>query len=146
MIEFKALHNLDLVNDSIVAKQILPDFAAFTNDYLTFARSNGTTKKYTVVDNTTQVINCLTQIIQLSIFADVEDDALRNQLAALSLSIANRLLRAEKDAQDRIVHMNKFIKKGSLIQAIVRDGVVPDSYLYIIAKVEHSEWFDGESL
>ena len=42
--------------------------------------------------------------------------------------------------------MNTFIKKGSLVQALVEDEQEDDRYLYIIAKVEHSEWFDGESL
>lgn len=146
MITYKALHNIDLTSDSIVAKQIPPDFASFTNDYLLFARNNGSTKTYTAIDQTTQVINCVLQLVNIAVFTETINQTIEEQLGSLSFSIANRLLRAEKDAQVQIAPMNKYIKKGSLIQAIVSDGEVPDSYLYIIAKVEHSEWIDGDSL
>lgn len=146
MITYKALHNIDLTSDSIVAKQIPPDFASFTNDYLLFARNNGSTKTYTAIDHTTQVINCVLQLVNLVVFSDAVTQAIVEQLESLSFSIANRLLRSEKDAQAIIAPMNKFIKKGSLIQAIVSDDNELDSYLYIVAKVEHSEWIDGDSL
>jgi len=50
MLEFRALHNIDLSQNHIISKEIPDDFAAFTNDYLKYARDNEVTKKYSVID------------------------------------------------------------------------------------------------
>jgi hypothetical protein len=65
-------------------------------------------------------------------------------LDSYSHSIADKLLREEQQAQERIAPTGKQIKKGSLIQALIKTD--SDEFMYIIAKVEHSEWYDGESL
>jgi hypothetical protein len=55
--------------------------------------------------------------------------------------IANRLLRKEIEAQGRIGQMDTDVQKGSLIQALLFDET-DDSYTYLLAKVEHSDWVD----
>lgn len=146
MLAFRALHNIDLTRNLVASKQIPPDFAAFTNDYLAFARENETSKRYTAVDTNTQVLSCVCQILQIALSNEEPTDHTRTALEELAKSIAMRLFRTEIDAQEKIAHMNKFIKKGSLVQALVMDDTDDNVYLYIVAKVEHSEWFDGESL
>ena len=47
-------------------------------------------------------------------------------------------------AQAKIYPTGYKVKKGSLVQAIVQKS--EDEYEYILAKVEHSEWYDGISL
>ncbi|MCR5220684.1 MAG: nucleoid-associated protein [bacterium] len=59
-------------------------------------------------------------------------------------NIANRLLRQETVTQGSIERMNVSVKKGSLIQAILRDDA--DSFMYLIAKVQHSEFVDDADL
>jgi len=44
MLEFRALHNIDLSQNHIISKEIPDDFAAFTNDYLKYARDNEVTR------------------------------------------------------------------------------------------------------
>lgn len=58
-------------------------------------------------------------------------------------NIAKALLKAETKAQERIIKMNKEIKKGSLIQAILKseeEGCI----FYIISKVEHISILDKD--
>ena len=40
--------------------------------------------------------------------------------------------------------MGSSVKKGSLIQALVQNS--SDELLYVVAKVEHSKWYDGNDL
>ena len=62
----------------------------------------------------------------------------------LSDKIALKLLESEKLAQAKIYPTGSKVKRGSLVQALVQNS--DDEYEYILAKVEHSEWYDGTSL
>jgi len=146
MLEFRALHNIDLSQNHIISKEIPDDFAAFTNDYLKYARDNEVTKKYSVIDPNTQVFSCIWHILELAyenseITADIEE-----QMANYAKSIAMRLIKSEFEAQEKVAQMGTRIKKGSLIQALIEDNTQVDHYFYIVAKVEHSEFFEGDSL
>lgn len=57
-------------------------------------------------------------------------------------SIALKFLDVEKAVQERIGQMTD-VQKGSIVQALLLDD---DGYKYVVAKVEHSEWYDGETL
>lgn len=146
MLVFRSLHNIDLASNTVTNKQIPNDFASFTNDYLRFARENSNTKRYAVVDVNTQVVSCIRQIVQSILKVQVSEEENQREMELLARSIVERLLRSEIAAQEKIEQMNKYIKKGSLLQALIRDNNDNSSYTYIIAKVEHSEWFDGDSL
>lgn len=43
--------------------------------------------------------------------------------------------------QERVGHLTT-VQKGSIVQALIEDN---GKYKYVIAKVEHSEWIDGET-
>lgn len=54
-------------------------------------------------------------------------------------SIAERLVRNEREAQARIGHMNISVQKGSLIFALFEDN---GNRKCILAKIEHTGFFD----
>lgn len=54
--------------------------------------------------------------------------------------IAKRLLLKEVEAQEKIAQTSTNVQKGSLIQALLLDD--ENNYVYLLAKVEHTEWVD----
>ncbi len=139
---YSSLHNLDLNQDEPVRKDIPSDFESFMQSYIEFATSsNDTSREYTVRDKNRTVVSCLSDL-----FGDVlkQGDVITDPSVSDSMSdsIALKLLDSEKTAQERVQGMST-IQKGSIVQALIKDG---DSYTYVIAKVEHKEWFEGETL
>lgn len=55
--------------------------------------------------------------------------------------MAESLLRTEKEAYSRVGNMDINCKKSSLIQILIFDES-KDTYLYLLAKVEHSVFID----
>ena len=141
---FKSFHNIDVTNAQYVRKELPEDFNAFVIDYISFATQNENVKAYNVVDENVTVINCISKIIEGTYSVPERTEDVLETLLEYSDSIANKLLKEESQAQIKISVMGKYIKKGSLIQALVKDDL-GDTF-YIIAKVEHSEWYDGDSL
>ena len=139
---YSSLHNLDLHQDEPVRKSIPSDFGSFIQSYIGFATSsNDTSREYAVRDKNRTVVSCLTDL-----FSDVlkQGDVVADLAVPdmMSDSIALKLLDSEKNAQERVQGMST-IQKGSIVQALIKEG---DAYSYVIAKVEHKEWFEGESL
>lgn len=144
MIIYKSFHNIDVGNNMLIRKEMPEDFNVFVNEYIRFATRNDSTKLYTIHDNNTTVVNCINEIITIAHGSDTLSEEQQSELDGYSHSIADKLIREEQLAQERIAATGKQIKKGSLIQAFIKTDA--DEYMYIIAKVEHSEWYDGESL
>lgn len=144
MIIYKSFHNINVLNGTLIKKNMPEDFDSFVNSYIAFAIRNGNNKEYNVTDPNSTVIHCISSIAAGTINCPEisEDDMM--ELDSFSHSIATKLLCEEQQAQMRIAAMGKQIKLGSLIQALIRRD--NGEYMYIIAKVEHSEWYDGESL
>lgn len=143
MILYRSFHNLNLDSEQIDRKVIPTDFDEFIKDYITFAMNNGSTKLYSVHDNNTTVVSCIRSIAVARLSVDEIDDEMKTVLDSYSESIADKLLREEMSAQGKIYGTGKKVKKGSLVQALILEN---DSYLYVIAKVEHQGWYDGDSL
>ena len=137
-----SLHNLDLGKDDPVRKEIPSDFNSYIAEYVNFATTeNKTSRMYSVPDHNTTVMHCV---------ADLAADIIRqgNMVAdeilplELSNSIARKPFVIEQTTQERMEHLTK-LQRGSIVQALIlEDG----EYQFIIAKVEHSEWYDGETL
>lgn len=144
MIIYKSFHNIDVGNGVLARKEMPEDFNTFVSEYIKFATQNDSIKLYTIHDNNTTVVNCINGITTITISPVELSEEQETDLDSYSHSIADKLLREEQQAQERIAPTGKQIKKGSLIQAFIKTDL--DEYLYIIAKVEHSEWYDGESL
>lgn len=62
-----------------------------------------------------------------------------------SLDIAKRLLKVEMKVEDRLNHMSH-VKKGCLIQALMRFNDEPSKYRYLLAKVENKKFVDASDL
>ncbi len=139
---YSSLHNLDMNQDNPIRKQIPSDFGSFMQSYIEFATSsNDTSREYTVRDKNRTVVSCLSELFRdvlkqggVITESDFPD--------SMSDSIALKLLDAEKEAQERVQGMST-IQKGSIVQTLIKDE---DTYSYVIAKVEHKEWFEGETL
>ena len=144
MIYYRSLHNVDVATNQIGRKVIPADFNSFIEEYIRFAtEENKSTKDYKVCDPNTTVVHCVDSIISQCEgreWLDL-DTAVLDSYAD---SIANKLLREEINAQEIVANLGIEIKRGSLVQALI--GTNRDNIRYIIAKVEHSEWYDGESL
>lgn len=144
MIIYKSFHNIDVGSGELTRKKMPEDFNVFVNEYIRFATRNDSIKLYGLHDDNTTVVNCINGIVSIGLSVAMLSEDQRSDLDAYSHSIADKLLREEQLAQERITAMGTQIKKGSLIQAFIKTDA--DEYMYIIAKVEHSEWYDGESL
>ena len=128
-IVFKSFHTIDIENLICERKEIPDGFNDFIKEYIGFANHNEHNKKF-VADSGT-VVESIKQMMR------------NEQYDALSDVIADALLEAERIAQGKIYQMGTSVKKGSLIQALLEnDG----EYQYVIAKVEHTQWVDGECL
>lgn len=139
---YRSLHNLDLSMDNPIQKEIPLDFDSYIAEYIHFATSeNKASKMYFVPDHNTTVMHCVADltvdVIQQGNMAADETLPLE-----LSNSIARKLFATEQAAQERVEHLTK-LQRGSIVQALIlEDG----DYQFIIAKVEHSEWYNGETL
>ena len=143
MILFKGIHNVDVAAKTITHKVIPDDFNSFIIEYVNYATRNDIIKNYVIHDIQTQVVRCITEIVSAFVLLPERTEEVMEHIESCANSIADKLLREESIAQDRIAQMGKQIKKGSLVQSLI-SADQEDEYFYIVAKVEHSEWYDGE--
>lgn len=139
---YRSLHNLDLGKDDPVQKEIPSDFNSYIAEYIKFATTeNKTSRMYSVPDHNTTVMHCVADLVANVVHQGntVADETMPLEL---SNSIARKLFAVEKATQARMEHFTK-LQRGSLVQTLImEDG----EYQFVIAKVEHSEWYDGETL
>lgn len=139
---YSSLHNLDMNQDTPVRKEIPADFNSYMDAYIRFATTeNGSSREYNPIDANRTVLRCISGIFtdvlhQGEVVTETED------LDEFTNSIALKLLDVEKAVQERIAQLTD-VQKGSIVQALLADD---DGYKYVVAKVEHSEWYDGETL
>lgn len=130
---FTSFYLLDLENKQVQKKNITEDFQSFIEEYIEYAQMNEKNKAYTIRNTSTSVVSSI-QTIVLN----------QEQWEDKSKEIAKKLLEAEELAQAKIYRMGSNVKKGSLIQALIEKNT--DEYEYVIAKIEHSSWIDGQDL
>lgn len=130
---FTSFYLLDLENKQVQKKNITEDFQSFIEEYIEYAQMNEKNKAYTIRNTSTSVVSSIQTIVLNQ--AQWEDK---------SKEIAKKLLEAEELAQAKIYRMGSNVKKGSLIQALIEKNT--DEYEYVIAKIEHSSWIDGQDL
>lgn len=144
MILYKSFHNINVNANTFHTKQMPEDFNEFVDGYIAFAIRNNSNKSYNITDPNTTVIHCITSVLQEAVLNPTPTEDQKQRMDQFSNSIANKLLREEVEVQKKISVMGTQVKLGSLLQALIKTDA--GEYLYIIAKVEHSEWYDGESL
>lgn len=145
---YSSLHNMDLNSENPVNKEIPEDFDSYMESYIRFAAAeNPSSREYTEIDHNYTVVNCITQIFSLAKdgyerpTVQLREEDIEDEVLPLLTSIARKLLQTEKSVQERIGHLTN-VQKGSIVQALIEDE---GDYKFVIAKVEHSEWIDGET-
>lgn len=138
---YSSLHNLNMDLDDPIRKDIPEDFDSYMSSYIEFATTeNNASRNYLVRDKNRTVLNCISDL-----FLDVirQGDMITNPEVPdqKANSIALKLLDTEKNAQEKVRGVST-IQKGSIIQALIKNS---GEYSYVIAKVEHTEWIDGET-
>ncbi len=139
---YRSLHNLNLSIEDPVRKEIPSDFNSYIAEYIQFAAAeNKISRMYSVPDQNTTVMHCIADLSAAVIWQgnSVSDETV---LLELSDSIARKLLSVERAVQRRMGHITN-VQRGSIVQALILEE---GEYRFVIAKVEHSEWYDGENL
>lgn len=129
----KSIRIIDYTTQSILTRETPDSFNDYVIELISHINSNENVRNYKTRSNTTQVIGSALQILANK---DNEEAVLR-----MIDGIADRLLRTEMAAQDRVGRMSINVKKGSLIQALLFDETI-DAYSYLLAKVEHTDFID----
>lgn len=137
---FSRLHHIDFMNDKITLA------AKKENDVSTYIKSitedtigNKNSKHFTAIDETTQAISIINNFIKT--YTNNPSDLADEVINIGTEKIANRLAVKEKEKEEQISRMDKHIKKGSLIQALVE---IDDSLMYVLAKVEDKKFLDTD--
>lgn len=130
---YNSIRIIDYVNENVYNRDTPEIFNEYIMELITHINSNNNVRAYKTSSNSTEVISCVLDILQNE--HDAEFVMQKNDV------IAQRLLRKEKEAQSRVSSMNINVKKGSLIQALIFDET-REVYLYLLAKVEHSDFID----
>lgn len=124
---------IDYANEKVYIRDTPDTFNEYISELIAHINSNQYVRSYKTTSNATEVISCI-----LDILNNKESSGLfevKNNI------IADRLLRKEKEAQRHVGRMNINVRKGSLIQALLFDQD-SETFQYLIAKVEHSEFVD----
>lgn len=124
---------IDYINEKVYNRDTPETFNEYISELINHINSNKYVRAYKTTSNATEVISCVLEILRAKDDKELFD--LKNDI------IANRLLRKEKEAQSHVGRMNINVRKGSLIQALLFDEE-NETYQYLIAKVEHSEFVD----
>jgi len=142
MIMYKSIHTIDAVANHIERREIPKDFDSFMEEVVKYASSeNQNTRNYVPKDQNTMVLNSIVQITGQIVANSFSSEDKEARLKLFSDSIANKLLFEEIAAQQKIDRLGKQVRRGSLIQSLVE---IDAGYQYVLAKVEHSEYFTEE--
>ncbi len=131
-IVFKSFHVIDIDNNISHKKEIPDGFNIFMEDFIDFANRNVKNKECRPIHD------------EVDIFKELQNILLERKRDEIAHAIATKLVDCERIAQAKIYQMGTNVKKGSLVQALIQ--ISEDQYQYVIAKVEHSMWFDGTDL
>lgn len=136
---FKSVHKIDYDAESFVEVELQPNFDNFVTELLMNINDNVVNKAYVPSSQSTQVVTDIRSIFSLIEIDEIEPEGLNMRVKVYADDIAQRLFDKEKLKQEQIYHMGQNVKKGSLIQAAIKNG---DNYSYLLAKVEHSSFVD----
>jgi hypothetical protein len=116
--------------NSIDQVALSADFDNYLKELIQVIVTGSSGRVFRFESTSTEVRNQIGSLINGGAFGDV------------SATIANRLLRVEKEAQEAIAHLDTKIQKGIIVQALIStDGVQK----FIICKADHHEFLNEES-
>lgn len=128
---YKSINTINYEEEKVVSISTPVAFDAFVSELIDHISNNNSVRDYKTKSNSTEVISCIRTICN--------DTSNAEQVYDKMNTIANRLLREEIEAQSKIGSTRTSVKKGSLVQALLSDE---NGYVYLLAKVEHSDWVD----
>lgn len=129
----KSIRIIDYETQRILTRDTPEQFDTYITELIEHIRSNTSVREYKTRSNVTEVIGSV-----LALCANQTDS---DFVISKMNGIANRLLLKEVSAQERIARTSTNVQKGSLIQALLLDEDT-ETYTYLLAKVEHTEWVD----
>ncbi|MGX9755991.1 hypothetical protein ACWYRQ_06925 [Clostridioides difficile] len=129
---YKSIHIINYEENRIIPREIPEHFNYYIESLIKFIDDNTNIRQYRVYSQFTDVVKNIRDIIS--------DNNLQIPYEEKSYNIVDKLLRVENETQARVGNMVK-IKKGSLIQALLKDDEL-NRYEYLIAKVNHTNFID----
>lgn len=127
----QAIRVIDYENDRVLARDIMPNFNEYIEQLIDYINNNTSVREYKTHSVNTEVIAEVLSIIRNQANVDV----IKQNIDQIAL----RLLRKEKEANERISQLDTNVQKGSLILALLEDE---SNILFLLAKVEHTDFFD----
>lgn len=117
-----------------ISSRTIPDsFEDFVSELISHIHTNRSVKEYKTRSVVTEVVGSILQIVTRK----DDGDFVLNRVNG----IATRLLNKEIEAQRKVARMNTNVQKGSLVQSLLFDNQ-DNSYMYLLAKVEHTDFVD----
>lgn len=132
-VHYSSYFSIDLENDIVTlhdSTSFQNNVSEYINTHLINIYGHENSRKYVTDDSAITIPSYIKNII---------DSTENDEKNRFSESIAKRLLRSEKDAQDRIGHLNQEVQKGGLILTYFTEGT--KSY-FALAKVH---FIDGRT-
>lgn len=124
---------IDYEGSRIINRETPETFNEYVNELINHINSNTSVREYKTRSNQNEIISSIRNICQ----NNTDEEA----VSSLTSIIANRLLLKEIEAQQGISHLDTNVQKGSLIQALLCNEDA-QTYRYLLAKVEHSDFVD----
>ncbi len=134
---FSRLHHIDFEMSSVeLAEMGESAVRQYVNLIIKETIENTNSRNFITKDDRTQAISIVNGFIEeLKEKSIIESKGIDTN----TYKIARRLGEKEKEVDDQISRMNNHVKKGSLIQALVKKD---EALIYILAKVEYMEFLD----
>jgi len=127
------IFKIDLQDSEVISI----DHSSFSSDFETYLQeliqvivTGSSGRVFSFESTSTEVRNQIGSLMNGGVFRDV------------STTIANRLLRAEKEAQAGISHLNTEIQKGIVVQALVTNEGLRK---FVICKADHHDFINEEN-
>ena len=127
----QAIRVIDYENDKVLTRNIMPNFSEYIEQLICYIDGNTSVREYRTQSKNTEIISEVLEIVQ----HQNEPDLVTHNVDM----IAARLLRKEKETNERIAQLNTNVQKGSLILALLEDE---GRISFLLAKVEHTDFFD----
>lgn len=127
----QAVRVIDYENNKVLNREIMPNFSEYIEQMIAYINSNTSVREYKTRPQNAEVIREVLEIVRQ------QDDA---EVVMHNVDmIAARLLRKEKEANERIAQLDTNVQKGSLVLALIEDE---GHTSFLLAKVEHTDFFD----
>ena len=127
----QAIRVIDYENNEVLTRDIMPNFSEYIEQLIAYINNNTSVREYRTQSANTEVITAILEIVRQQ-----EDLDLITRNVDM---IADRLLRKEKEANERIAQLDTNVQKGSLILALIENE---ENIPFLLAKVEHTDFFD----